>query len=76
MRTGSPDFERRRKLRDDLRGGWDSFLLLCDSGMGGMPFDFWDGKLATEPFVESMMLALLLIKVSWLTDDAWQVGTN
>lgn len=28
--------------------------------MGGMPFDFWDGKLATEPFDESMMLALVV----------------
>lgn len=60
MRTGSPDFERRRKLREDLRGGWDSFLLLWDSGMGGMPFDFWDGKLVTEPFDESMVLALVV----------------
>lgn len=24
-----------------------------------MPLDFWDGKLATEPFDESMMLAVL-----------------
>lgn len=27
--------------------------------MGGIPLDFWDGKLATEPFDESMMLAFL-----------------
>lgn len=44
--------------------------------MGGIPFDFWDGKLATEPFDESMMLALLLIEVSWLTDDAWRINLH
>lgn len=27
--------------------------------MGGMPLDFWDGKLATEPFDESMMVVIL-----------------
>lgn len=73
LRTGSPDFERRRKLREDLRGGWDSFLLLWDSGMGGIVVldlgggepDFGVGgrlcKVAPGPFDEPMILALTVI---------------
>ena len=34
LRTGSPDFERRRKLSEERRGGWDS-LTLVFSGTGG-----------------------------------------
>jgi hypothetical protein len=30
LRTGSPDLERRRKLREERRGAWES-LLFADS---------------------------------------------